>query len=52
MLDAEWLARNPLTATALREESKEWEKIGFELRIPGLEDAEGSADAALPLSIE
>ncbi|HEV7801194.1 MAG TPA: exopolyphosphatase, partial [Burkholderiales bacterium] len=52
MLDAEWLARNPLTATALREESKEWEKIGFELRIPGLEDAEGSADAALPLSME
>ena len=41
----DWLARNPLTATALREESEEWEKIGFELKIPGLEDVESAADA-------
>jgi exopolyphosphatase/guanosine-5'-triphosphate,3'-diphosphate pyrophosphatase len=47
-VDVDWLARNPLTATALREESKEWEKIGFELRIPGL-DLEGTGDEAAPL---
>jgi exopolyphosphatase/guanosine-5'-triphosphate,3'-diphosphate pyrophosphatase len=46
-LDGEWLTRNPLTATALLEESKEWEKIGFELRIPGLAEAEATTEAAL-----
>ena len=48
-LDAEWLTRNPLTATALLEETKEWEKIGFELRIPGLAEAEAASEAALTI---
>lgn len=43
-LDSEWLTRNPLTATALREEIEEWKKIGFELRVPGLEDVETAPD--------
>ena len=46
-IDPEWLARNPLTATALREEIKEWEKIGFELKIPGLEELLASAEPTL-----
>jgi len=49
-LDGEWLARNPLTATTLREEVDEWKKIGIELYVPGLEDAEIVADVA-PVSI-
>ena len=36
--DAAWLEANPLTATALREEVLEWERIGHELKIPGLDD--------------
>jgi exopolyphosphatase / guanosine-5'-triphosphate,3'-diphosphate pyrophosphatase len=39
-VDPEWLERNPLTATALRDEALEWERIGRELRIPGLEDVD------------
>jgi exopolyphosphatase/guanosine-5'-triphosphate,3'-diphosphate pyrophosphatase len=46
-LDTEWLVRNPLTATALREEAREWDKIGFELRVPGLDGLESSAELAL-----
>ncbi|MEN3353836.1 MAG: exopolyphosphatase / guanosine-5-triphosphate,3-diphosphate pyrophosphatase [Betaproteobacteria bacterium] len=46
-LDGEWLTRNPLTATALLEETKEWEKIGFELRIPGLAEAEAASEVAV-----
>ena len=36
--DASWLEANPLTATALREEVLEWERIGHELKIPGLDE--------------
>ncbi len=36
--DAAWLEANPLTATALREEVLEWERIGHELKIPGLDE--------------
>lgn len=36
-VDGDWLARNPLTAASLHEEIREWEKIGYELRVPGLE---------------
>ena len=46
-LDAEWITRNPLTATALREEVREWEKIGYELRIPGLDESEAAVESAL-----
>ena len=45
-LDAEWLARNPLTAAALREEMLEWDKIGGELRVPGLEELDAAEGAA------
>jgi exopolyphosphatase/guanosine-5'-triphosphate,3'-diphosphate pyrophosphatase len=41
-----WLARNPLTATALHDEIRQWERIGFELRIPELEEIESGADLA------
>ena len=41
-----WLARNPLTATALHGEIREWERIGFELKIPELEDIESGAELA------
>jgi exopolyphosphatase / guanosine-5'-triphosphate,3'-diphosphate pyrophosphatase len=37
-VSADWLARNPLTATALQEEIREWEKIGFELKIPAVDE--------------
>jgi exopolyphosphatase / guanosine-5'-triphosphate,3'-diphosphate pyrophosphatase len=46
-LDTDWLTRNPLTATALHEEVKEWEKIGFEFRVPGLEEFEAAAETAI-----
>jgi exopolyphosphatase/guanosine-5'-triphosphate,3'-diphosphate pyrophosphatase len=39
-LDASWLGRNPLTVTALHDEIREWDKIGFELKVPGLEEPE------------
>jgi exopolyphosphatase/guanosine-5'-triphosphate,3'-diphosphate pyrophosphatase len=38
--DAAWLNTNPLTATALREEVKEWQEVGFTLKIPALEHVE------------
>ena len=39
-LDASWLARNPLTVTALHDEIREWDEVGFELKVPGLEEPE------------
>jgi exopolyphosphatase/guanosine-5'-triphosphate,3'-diphosphate pyrophosphatase len=41
-----WLARNPLTATALHGEIREWERIGLELKIPELEEIESGAELA------
>jgi exopolyphosphatase/guanosine-5'-triphosphate,3'-diphosphate pyrophosphatase len=46
-LGTEWLSRNPLTATALRAEIREWAKIGFELKIPGLDELAETAEPAL-----
>jgi exopolyphosphatase/guanosine-5'-triphosphate,3'-diphosphate pyrophosphatase len=46
-LGKEWLRRNPLTATALLEEVHEWEAVGFELRIPELEEFEAAGELAL-----
>jgi len=46
-LDSAWLARNTLTATALADEIGEWDEVGFELKIPELEDFESRADLAL-----
>jgi exopolyphosphatase/guanosine-5'-triphosphate,3'-diphosphate pyrophosphatase len=39
-LDPAWLARNPLTVTALHDEIREWDRIGFEIKVPGLEEPE------------
>jgi exopolyphosphatase/guanosine-5'-triphosphate,3'-diphosphate pyrophosphatase len=50
-VDPDWLARNPLTATALRDEILEWERIGIELRVPGLEELDLAADPAVSLSM-
>ncbi|MGZ8264369.1 MAG: exopolyphosphatase [Burkholderiales bacterium] len=46
-LDRAWLAGNPLTATALREEVREWQRIGFELKVPELDEAAATAETAL-----
>ena len=46
-LDPGWLARNPLTATALHDEIREWDRIGFELKVPGLDGLETGAELAL-----
>jgi exopolyphosphatase / guanosine-5'-triphosphate,3'-diphosphate pyrophosphatase len=43
-LGAEWLARNPLTMMALQEEAREWERIGFDLVVSGLEALETTAE--------
>ena len=49
-VDRAWLAGNPLTAAALREEIREWQRIGFELKVPELEVGRGGHErvAALP----
>lgn len=46
-LDLDWLLKNPLTVTTLREEVRDWDKIGFELKIPGLDDLESGAELAV-----
>jgi len=46
-LGSAWLARNTLTATALSDEIREWDKIGFELKIPELDDLERDNELAL-----
>jgi len=45
-VDSGWLARNPLTATALHEEAREWDKIDFELKVPGLDEFETGTELA------
>lgn len=45
-IDPGWLARNPLTATALHEEVRVWDKVDFELKIPGLDEFETGAELA------
>ena len=45
-VDTAWLDSNPLTAAALRDEVLEWERIGRELRVPGLEELEGTGEPA------
>jgi exopolyphosphatase / guanosine-5'-triphosphate,3'-diphosphate pyrophosphatase len=46
-IDAEWLQRFPLTASALSSEAREWDRIGRELKIPGIEETEPAVDMAL-----
>jgi exopolyphosphatase/guanosine-5'-triphosphate,3'-diphosphate pyrophosphatase len=43
-IDPAWVQRNPLTNTVLREEIREWEKIGFDVKISGLYEVEGGAE--------
>jgi exopolyphosphatase / guanosine-5'-triphosphate,3'-diphosphate pyrophosphatase len=44
-IDGDWLIRNPLTAAALREEIREWEKVGIDLRVSGLDAVDAEAFA-------
>ena len=46
-IDPEWLQRFPLTASALNNEAHEWDRIGRELKIPGIEETEPAFDMAL-----
>lgn len=43
-IDPAWVLRNPLTNTVLREEIREWEKIGFEVKISGLYETDDGSD--------
>lgn len=43
-LDAGWLAGSPLTAAALKEEVREWKKLGIALEIGALEQVETEAE--------
>jgi exopolyphosphatase/guanosine-5'-triphosphate,3'-diphosphate pyrophosphatase len=46
-IDPEWLQRFPLTASALNNEAHEWDRIGRELKIPGIDETEPAFDMAL-----
>jgi len=46
-LGKEWLRRNPLTATALLDEAREWNRIGYELKIPELAESTAATELAL-----
>ena len=48
-LDPDWLVKFPLTVTALRDEVREWDKIGVELKIPRLDGLESGAELALAI---
>jgi exopolyphosphatase / guanosine-5'-triphosphate,3'-diphosphate pyrophosphatase len=48
-VDREWLLGNPLTAAALREEIREWQRIGFDLRVPELEFSPTADASAVPV---
>jgi exopolyphosphatase/guanosine-5'-triphosphate,3'-diphosphate pyrophosphatase len=45
-LDSRWLAANPLTAAELRDEIRNWGKVGIELSVPRLAEVESYAEAA------
>jgi exopolyphosphatase / guanosine-5'-triphosphate,3'-diphosphate pyrophosphatase len=45
LLDVAWLRENPLTAAALREETREWRKLGVDLEVQSLEGIEIDAEA-------
>jgi exopolyphosphatase/guanosine-5'-triphosphate,3'-diphosphate pyrophosphatase len=44
-IDRDWLARNPLTVTALQEEVEEWAAAGFKLDIKSLREIEAGIEA-------
>jgi exopolyphosphatase/guanosine-5'-triphosphate,3'-diphosphate pyrophosphatase len=43
-LDAGWLAGSPLTAAALKEEMREWRKLGISLEVATLEEADSDLE--------
>ena len=43
-LDAHWLAGNALTAAALKEEMREWRKLGMSLEVPALDQVVAEAE--------
>jgi exopolyphosphatase/guanosine-5'-triphosphate,3'-diphosphate pyrophosphatase len=43
-LDPAWVLHNPLTNTVLREEIREWEKVGFDVKINGLYETEDGSE--------
>ncbi|PWT72602.1 MAG: exopolyphosphatase [Proteobacteria bacterium] len=45
-LDTDWLRENPLTTAALREEVREWRRLGVDLEIKALAEIELDAEAA------
>jgi exopolyphosphatase/guanosine-5'-triphosphate,3'-diphosphate pyrophosphatase len=45
-IDSRWLAANPLTAAELRDEIRSLGKLGIELAVPQLAEAESYAEAA------
>jgi hypothetical protein len=45
-LAPDWLGDNPLTVEALKEEIKEWKKLGITLDIVALEHSDSDAELA------
>jgi exopolyphosphatase/guanosine-5'-triphosphate,3'-diphosphate pyrophosphatase len=45
-VDPQWLVANPLTALALKEEVKEWKKLGVALEISDLEETDTDSELA------
>jgi exopolyphosphatase/guanosine-5'-triphosphate,3'-diphosphate pyrophosphatase len=46
-LDLDWLRDNPLTAAALKEETREWRKLGVDLEIKSLEGIDADVEVTL-----
>jgi exopolyphosphatase/guanosine-5'-triphosphate,3'-diphosphate pyrophosphatase len=44
-VDARWLAANPLTAAELRDEIRNWSKLGIEIIMPQLAELESLSDS-------
>lgn len=45
-IDRDWPQRNPLTTGALTDDVREWEKVGYALRVPGLSEAVNYSNGA------
>ncbi|HZP87995.1 MAG TPA: exopolyphosphatase [Burkholderiales bacterium] len=46
-LDPQWVGRNPLTAAALKEEVREWKKVGVSLEIGALSDTDSETELSI-----
>ena len=42
--EASWLASNPLTAAALKEEVREWRKLGVSLEVAALAEMDSDSE--------